>query len=1229
MMMFVRVRAFQKLAWLCGVLSMALWETAATQTAKQDSLVTFVEVDQLPRSDSVSTPVAAFDLRGNFAVVWVAHEKGLTQLLLRYFDSIGRPLTEIRPITEINDTLTVAHPHLAFTPEGLLWVVWDQTTRQQSTEVVGQILNRDFRPVNKLFTLETVAIGLTSRPRVAYDISGRMITAWVRESRPAFVVARYFNIDGSPNSDAFFIDESGDDRGIGDDLDVAVSSKGVAAMTWRGLGGGQDRIYFRSFDNPDSFIDGKRDLAVRNVAQPTLAFLSTDTLIVQWQALQDGNNVALLRAQRFDLSGNAVANPFDLTALDTTITPVVVNANEQGSFVTFWSRRDPRDRLFSEVFGQAFAGDQRPITDIAQVVRTPNNSNSSLAIESAVAPAGNYLVVFTGNDGDRNSLSPRVGAVLTQAALPDLQIAGLEISPANPKHGDPVMVKFSVLNIGPAPAAASTALVEFINANIDTSLAVPFLPANGLANFEVNMGLLAAGSYTLRVTLDYTLELPELDEQNNSAGFPFKVEEAPRLFITPDFLNFNSIFGQSNPADRILTLHNAGSDTVRWRVAVDQPWLVATPSSGIVTQSPTQNTEQVTISVNTAGLQVGDFSANLFFSSNGGNVTIPVTLTINTPLPALLLAQRRLEFAATQGGSNPPPQDFTIQNRGSGTLTWEAGGNQPWLIIAPPNGTTTLEVDQVTASINLGNLLPGQYTSKILVNSNGGNDSLEIVLNVSPKPPALQVSPTLLNFVTTEGTSNPPVQTVYIRNTGGGTLEWSVDENVIWISITPRNGQTRSRTDSIRVTASISVIGPGSYSDTFTINSNSGAQQVRVNFVVNPRPVAPDLQILTKTANLEDCYTIDYRLVTEFVLYNLGDGPAQPTLARLSNSEQIVHQANVPALQPGEIFELPFPALSLPPGHNTIRCEVEPVPGEINSNNNSVVIQEWVAGRGDANRDSLIDLRDLSHLVDLVLERLPAPPRREIWAANVVIDTVLNIADIVTLVDDLLNHSLGMSALPSQRIDFRLENSTASHTRLIWQTEQPLRGWQLRWKLSGAHKQQRLQSVRSGALEAHWKVAGDIFSVLIWTPAISPPGTDARSGELMLPLVLEPEGLLAATGLSSVGEMVVLEAKTVADGNAPPQTFLLSPAFPNPLLRAQHRVVEWRYELPEAVPVEFRIFNLLGQETRHAALGWQPAGRSQWQWDGRDQSGKLLASGVYFVEFVAGSFKTRVRLLLQ
>jgi hypothetical protein len=235
----------------------------------------------------------------------------------------------------------------------------------------------------------------------------------------------------------------------------------------------------------------------------------------------------------------------------------------------------------------------------------------------------------------------------------------------------------------------------------------------------------------------------------------------------------------------------------------------------------------------------------------------------------------------------------------------------------------------------------------------------------------------------------------------------------------------------------------------------------------------------------------------------------------------------------------------------------------------------------------------------------------------------------MTLIDVLMNSSSSVSSLPPQRIDLRLENSAASQTRLNWQSAQPLRGWQFHWKLSGAQQDQPLHSVRFGEFDVHWKVTRSVLSVLVWSSAFLPPGTESRAGEIVLPFVLEAQGVFAASGLSDVGKMVKLEAQVLADGNAPPRAFSLSPAFPNPLLRGQQRVVEWRYELPQDAPVEFKIFNLLGQEMRRAVLGTQPAGRGHWQWDGRDQRGRVLASGLYFVEFTAGHFKKRERMLLR
>ena len=1225
----MRVPVLKKIGVTFGLLSLMCWHAVSAQTPRLDSVMTWIEVDQLPRSDSVSAPAAAFDARGNFAVVWVAHEKGLSQILLRYFDAVGRPLTEIRPVTGRNDTLSVAHPHLVFTPEGSLWVVWDQTVRREITSVVAQIFNRDLKPVNLPFSIDPLAAGSTSRPRVVCDANGRVITAWVSETRPAFVLARFFRTDGSPDREVFQIDQSGDNLGVGENLDLAVSSRGIAAITWHGLGDGGDRINLRAFDDPGSFIDNKKDVATRGVAHPTLAFLHPDTLILQWHAVV--NNTAVLRAQRFNVLGDPVANPLEVTALDVENTPVVVEANEQRLFFSYWSRRDPGQRLFSQLFSQAFTADQKPATKIAQIARTPDFSSRGVEMESAVSPAGNYLAVYAGNDGDLNSQFPRVAAVLTQVALPDLQIANLTVLPPNPKRADSVRVQFSVLNAGLAPAATSMALVEFINTKIDTPLMVPALPAKGTANFNLNMGALDAGNYTLRVTLDHTREVPELEEQNNTAGFPFRVREAPRLAISPDFLNFSTRLGQIDTSRRSLNLRNAGSDTVRWSVVADQPWLLAEPTSGIITQEPTQNTAHVRVGVNAAGLATGEFKASLLFSSNGGNVTIPVTLTIAPPLPALLLQPHRLEFAATQGGGNPPPQAFTIQNRGSDILLWNAVANQPWIGIATGNGSTTLETDSVSARINIAGLPPGSYAGKIFVTSNGGNDSLEISLNVSPQPPVLSASPTALSFVATAGTSNPPAQAVYIRNTGGGTLEWSIDENEIWLSISPRSGQTRASTDSIRVIASISAIIAGNYSATFTINSNGGAQPVRVNFTVNPRPVFPDLPLREELAMLEDCYMPDYRHLAEFVVFNLGDGAAAPSRALLFVNEQLVREASVPALPPGGTFNVLFPAQPLTTGYNTIRCEIDTasVPNEINRSNNSVTSRVWVPRRGDANRDSLVDLRDLPTLVDLVLERIAAPPRQEIWAANTVIDTTLNVADILALIDMLLNEdSFSSSLARKQSLNVRMETLTAQ-TRLQWQTEQPLLGWQLRWPLSGASVNQPLQSSRCGDFEAHWKVARDTLSLLLWPAGFSPRGEGRRTGEIVLPFALASTDLPTAAGLNSTGELMKLEAQTIAASGAPPQAFSLSPAFPNPWLRTQHRLVACRYELPEAAPVEFRVFTLLGQEVRRAALGWQSAGRGDWQWDGRDQRGRVLAGGVYFIEFAAGNFKKRERLLLR
>ena len=82
--------------------------------------------------------------------------------------------------------------------------------------------------------------------------------------------------------------------------------------------------------------------------------------------------------------------------------------------------------------------------------------------------------------------------------------------------------------------------------------------------------------------------------------------------------------------------------------------------------------------------------------------------------------------------------------------------------------------------------------------------------------------------------------------------------------------------------------------------------------------------------------------------------------------------------------------------------------------------------------------------------------------------------------------------------------------------------------------------------------------------------------------------------------------------------YLLRQNYPNPFNPA----TTIKYELPVGGKAELTIFNLLGQEIRTLVNAQQPAGAHQVQWDGRDESGKEVTSGIYFYQLKAGDPST-------
>lgn len=93
-----------------------------------------------------------------------------------------------------------------------------------------------------------------------------------------------------------------------------------------------------------------------------------------------------------------------------------------------------------------------------------------------------------------------------------------------------------------------------------------------------------------------------------------------------------------------------------------------------------------------------------------------------------------------------------------------------------------------------------------------------------------------------------------------------------------------------------------------------------------------------------------------------------------------------------------------------------------------------------------------------------------------------------------------------------------------------------------------------------------------------------------------------------------------------PADYGLSQNYPNPF--NPETVIE--YQLPQPAKVSLKIYNLLGREIRSLVDREMPAGYHRVKWDGRDDAGRKMDSGVYLYKIHVGNFmQTRKTLLLK
>jgi hypothetical protein len=103
-----------------------------------------------------------------------------------------------------------------------------------------------------------------------------------------------------------------------------------------------------------------------------------------------------------------------------------------------------------------------------------------------------------------------------------------------------------------------------------------------------------------------------------------------------------------------------------------------------------------------------------------------------------------------------------------------------------------------------------------------------------------------------------------------------------------------------------------------------------------------------------------------------------------------------------------------------------------------------------------------------------------------------------------------------------------------------------------------------------------------------------------------------------------LAAADQSETSAPVMSYQLYPNHPNPF-NAQ-TIIE--YALPAEARVGLFIYNLYGQQVRKLVDAIQPIGYMRVRWDGRDDQGQEVGSGIYLIRFEAGPQRISRRITL-
>ncbi|NUN70288.1 MAG: T9SS type A sorting domain-containing protein [Bacteroidetes bacterium] len=300
---------------------------------------------------------------------------------------------------------------------------------------------------------------------------------------------------------------------------------------------------------------------------------------------------------------------------------------------------------------------------------------------------------------------------------------------------------------------------------------------------------------------------------------------------------------------------------------------------------------------------------------------------------------------------------------------------------------------------------------------------------------------------------------------------------------------------------------------------------------------------------------------------------------------------------------------------------------------------------GDINKDIEINIADITSLVDILNKRSTVTASDSL-KADFNRDGLIDTLDIATMRETILDRSIftgsvqpavfleddqfaafinSMPRIPKKRSASAktVLEATNFGLRVNLTNDEPVRGLELRMKLKDstlALNRINMLFKRAEMMEVFVSTKAQEVRVLAYN--LSNAEIKEDSGSIFrLPLITSLDMIdttEVTIALSSNQSAPINTEKITAPPNAYPVTFRLSQNYPNPFNGAT--TIE--YDIPdgtEFTKTVIQVFNVLGQRVKTLVAEDQQPGRYTVRWDGTDQNGNVVATGVYFYRLISKS----------